>query len=90
MEIKRCRIKVFGLVQGVWFRKYTKEAADKLYIKGFCKNMPDKSVYIEAEGNENAINNFITWCSIGSPLSKVRDLQVDELEFLGDAEFKIV
>lgn len=33
------------------FRYYAKQQADKFEIKGFVKNEPDQSVYIEAEGD---------------------------------------
>ena len=66
------------MVQGVWFRKHTQEAALKFGIKGFVKNLPDNSVYIEAVGNDEQLKNFIDWCWIGSPKSKVEKVEVTE------------
>ncbi|HNU41845.1 MAG TPA: acylphosphatase, partial [Cyclobacteriaceae bacterium] len=42
-------ILVTGTVQGVYYRASTKQKADELGIKGFVRNQPDGSVYIEAE-----------------------------------------
>jgi len=65
------QIKVKGRVQGVWFRKYTFQKALDLGLMGFVKNELDDSVYIEAEGDSEQLNEFINWLYRGSPLSKV-------------------
>ena len=50
--VKNYHIQVLGIVQGVWFRKYTKESADVYSLKGYVKNESDGSVYIEVEGED--------------------------------------
>lgn len=67
-------IEVRGHVQGVWFRKYTKEKAVFLNINGFVQNELKGTVYIEAEGTEDALSEFVDWLTRGSPLAKVDDL----------------
>jgi acylphosphatase len=44
------QITVSGKVQGVWFRKSTQDKARELGLRGFVRNQPDGSVYIEASG----------------------------------------
>jgi acylphosphatase len=56
--MKHWNIKVTGKVQGVFFRASTKAVADQLGVKGFVKNLSDGSVYIEAEGDEFALEYF--------------------------------
>ncbi len=68
------KIKVTGKVQGVWFRKYTKDKAVEMGIKGFVQNKPDGSVYVEAEAEEQTIRNFLKWLETGSPLSDVDEV----------------
>jgi acylphosphatase len=58
-------IEVQGKVQGVFFRASTKEAAQKLGIKGFVQNMGDGSVYIEAEGDKTQLDKLVSWCHEG-------------------------
>lgn len=83
-------IVVKGKVQGVWFRKYTKEKADELHINGFVQNKFDNTVFIEAEGTETAMKKFIELLSVGSPLSKVQDIVFDNcIEFQGYTDFEI-
>lgn len=71
-------IKIYGLVQGVFFRAGAKDKADTLNIKGFIKNMPDGSVYIEAEGRKNNLDEFLSWCKKGPDLSKVERIKTSE------------
>ena len=58
---KKFIIKVYGKVQGVWFRKSAQQKALALGLRGFCKNMEDGSVYIEAEGDLEKLINFSTF-----------------------------
>lgn len=41
---------IFGKVQGVFFRKFTKEQADKLGLKGWVTNLADGTVQGQAQG----------------------------------------
>ena len=68
-------IRVTGKVQGVFFRASTKEAAEKLGIKGWVRNEPDGSVYIEAEAAEEKMEKFIEWCRQGPRSARVQSVQ---------------
>ena len=78
------KIEITGKVQGVYFRKSTKEKADSLGIQGFVENCRDGSVYIEAEGNTEALETFIRWCQQGSEFANVKDVVVLKYEKLKD------
>lgn len=82
-------ITVTGLVQGVYYRAATKETADRLSIAGFVRNNPDGSVYIEAEGEEKALNGFIAWCREGPPRAVVKDVEVEEGNLINHKGFEI-
>jgi len=84
-------IKVTGKVQGVWFRKYTKDKADELGLKGTVQNQPDGSVYIEVESeNAEKLKQFTEWLYQGSPLSKVTDVIIEAGDkCLGFKDFEI-
>ena len=71
---------VSGKVQGVFFRAATKEQADLLGVKGFVRNEPDGNVYIEAEGEEPELNEFIRWCSHGPSRARVDRIENKEGE----------
>lgn len=64
-------IRITGKVQGVFFRVSTKEKADELGINGFVRNEPDGSVYIEAEGESDVMQEFLSWCKRGPKNAEV-------------------
>jgi len=59
------RIHVKGRVQGVGFRYSTVREAKRRGIKGFVKNQYDGTVYIEAEGSQEQLLDFVEWCRSG-------------------------
>lgn len=67
-----CEFEVFGRVQGVFFRKYTKQQADKLSVTGWCANTRDDTVRGEIEGAESNFNQMKEWLErTGSPSSRI-------------------
>jgi protein-tyrosine phosphatase len=77
--MKTYHIVVKGRVQQVFFRKYTYEKAIELGLFGWVRNLPDKSVECVICGPIFNCNEFIKWCYKGSPLSKVEEVIVNEL-----------
>jgi len=63
--MRKIKIKVYGLVQGVFFRYTTRKVARQLGLTGYVKNMPDGSVYIEAEGSEEALKELLKFTNKG-------------------------
>lgn len=82
-------ITIQGRVQGVYFRQHTYERAIELGVLGFVKNQSDGSVYCEAEGDASALQHFLDWCGIGSPMSDVRSVNVETKERVGYTAFEI-
>ena len=75
---KHVNIKVNGRVQGVGFRYHTRRMANEFVITGFVQNKSDGSVYIEAEGEESGLNEFIEWCKHGPEWSSVNNFHQSE------------
>lgn len=80
-----CKMKAFkatvsGKVQGVWFRGSTRDEANKHNLVGWIKNMPDGSVYLEAEGEEENLKEFEKWLNIGSSNSCVENVEIEWIE----------
>jgi acylphosphatase len=49
---------IIGRVQGVGFRYFTQEAAEREGVYGWVRNVPGGNVEIEAEGEAEAIERF--------------------------------
>lgn len=83
------KIRVRGLVQGVGFRWSAAWEARKLGITGFVKNMPDGSVYIEAEGSGSSLGEFLDWCRRGPAAGYVEEVGVDKFPPVNYRDFRI-
>ena len=75
-------ITVSGIVQGVGFRYFTMQTAKAYGIKGFVKNLYNGNVYCEAEAESNILKAFIKELQIGSSMSRVAHVHVDEFKEL--------
>lgn len=79
MEIQvHKNITVYGEVQGVGYRYAARSQARFLGIKGFVKNQYDGTVYIEAEGNIENLNDFLSWCATGPSYARVEHIDVSD------------
>jgi acylphosphatase len=83
----RKRIVVSGRVQGVFFRDSARNEASRLGIAGSARNMPDGTVEVVAEGDEDAVNQLIEWCRSGPSHADVEDVQVTDEEPEGASGF---
>ncbi|QIW24151.1 acylphosphatase [Sulfolobus sp. S-194] len=82
--LKRMYVKVYGIVQGVGFRRYVQIHAARLGIKGYAKNLPDGSVEVVAEGYEEALQKLLEYIKRGPPLSRVEKIEYRFYEYKGE------
>jgi acylphosphatase len=82
-------IKVFGRVQGVGFRYYAQKQALELGITGYVRNLRDGSVYVEAEGQESALEQFVQWSEVGPAWARVTKLEKQWIPLQGYRTFEI-
>lgn len=87
--MKHYDINISGRVHGVGFRWATKQKALGLSIWGFVKNESRNSVYIEAEGQEEDLEEFLGWCHRGPLFARVDKLEFEESEIKGYNKFEI-
>ena len=86
--VKRAKITIKGIVQGVGFRPFVYNLADSLNLKGYVTNNSD-GVSIEAEGAN--LPDFIERLSSEAPpLSKIFELSVSFLPAHGYTDFRII
>jgi acylphosphatase len=72
------RLKIHGLVQGVFYRAWTVQAANALGVRGWVRNRRDGTVEILAAGDPTAVERFIERCREGPPAARVDCVEVEE------------
>jgi acylphosphatase len=88
--MRNLHIHISGKVQGVFFRASTKATADFLGIKGWVKNVPDGRVEIEAEGDDFALAEFLTFCKRGPDDAVVEKVTIDEGQLKNYRNFELL
>jgi acylphosphatase len=82
--MKRLEATVYGRVQGVNFRHYTRQEANRLHVTGWVANQSDGSVYVAAEGSDEALNKLLAFLHRGSPSARVDKVTTTWLEATGE------
>ncbi len=75
-------MRVHGKVHGVFFRASTQEKAEELGLTGFVQNEADGTVYLEAEGDAQALEMLKAWAHVGPRAAQVEKVIVKELDEL--------
>ena len=87
---KAVRLYISGLVQGIFFRSFIKENAEKLNLKGFVRNLEDSRVEVFVEGNPDDVRKMIALCKKGPKHSEVKKVEEKEERFQEFKSFKIL
>jgi acylphosphatase len=59
------RFLVKGKVQGVFYRQSTRTVALELGLSGWCRNLPDGNVEVQACGDSQSLSRFESWLQRG-------------------------
>lgn len=91
MGLKQIHIRVYGRVQGVFFRASAQREAKRLGLTGWVRNRNDQSVELVAEGEETGIKDLIAWAQSGPSAARVDKVDVRWRSFAGEFfDFRIV
>ena len=74
-KLVRGRFVCHGGVQGVGFRYTACDAARRLGVAGWVRNLPDGTVEAVAEGSPAAVAAFAAWCRQGPSMARVTRVQ---------------
>ncbi len=78
---KRAVLKIYGRVQGVFFRDSSQRKAKELNLSGWVENVLDGTVQIVAEGEEKDFKELIEWCRHGgTEYARVDKVDIEWLE----------
>jgi len=76
--------RIFGIVQGVFFRSNTEDWARSLSLTGWVRNASDGSVEIVAEGEKSKLEKLLELCRKGPPGARVKKITIEWLDYRGE------
>ena len=74
------KVRIYGRVQGVFFRQWTVKLARALGVAGWVHNASDGSVEAHLAGGEAAVAEMVEQMRRGPPQARVDDLMVEQVE----------
>ena len=87
---KSIRIFISGSVQGMFFRQFVKDNADKKNVKGYVRNLEDGRVEVFLEGQIDDVDSLIQICKRGPQHAQIRNVEEKDEKFQDFKEFKIL
>ena len=87
---KSTRLYITGSIQGIFFRQFIKDNADKNNVKGYVRNLEDGRVEIFLEGDMVNVDKIIEICKAGPAHAKIRSIEEKPEPFQDFKEFKIL
>jgi acylphosphatase len=82
-------VRVTGLVQGVFFRAWTREHADALGVTGWVRNCSDGSVEAHVEGVDAAVKQLVALLRRGPPSAQVEDVNLADATLSNFSRFEV-
>ena len=74
------RLRIFGRVQGVFFRESMRERAEQLEVTGWVRNCADGTVEAITQGDAFAVGRLIDWAHRGPDAAKVDKVEIEIVE----------
>jgi acylphosphatase len=84
MDNIRVHLIIRGLVQGVGFRWWTVQWAERLGLNGWARNKWDGSVETEVEGDRSAVEEYLKQMKVGPRGARVADVKVEFKPYQGN------
>lgn len=69
-------VNIEGKVQGVFYRKWTVETANKLGLHGWVRNLQDGTVEAVFSGKSAAVESMVEKCRKGPPGARVSSIDI--------------
>jgi acylphosphatase len=77
-----------GKVQGVFFRDFAKQNANKLGIVGYAKNLRNGDLEIVAQGEGGKVEEFMRLCKRGPIFAKVETVEANDEDIESEDEYE--
>ncbi len=72
------RVRIRGRVQGVGFRFWVVDEAERLGLHGWVRNRRDGSVEALFHGPADAVEEMVARCRLGPPAARVTAVETEE------------
>jgi acylphosphatase len=85
-DLARLSARVYGRVQGVYFRYFVRTEARKLGLRGYVRNQATgDAVEVQAEGEKARLDKLLEQLKVGPPGALVRRVETDWSEYSGES-----
>jgi acylphosphatase len=74
------RLRIFGRVQGVFFREAMRQRAEQLKVTGWVRNCADGTVEAIAQGDAFSVGRLIEWAQRGPDAAHVDKVDIESVE----------
>ena len=74
------KVRIYGRVQGVFFRQWAVNQARALGVSGWVRNCPDGTVEAHVFGEEDAVAKMLAAMHQGPSQARVEDFTVEVVE----------
>lgn len=75
--LKSVHVRISGRVQGVWYRGWTVEQAQRLGLTGWVRNRADGSVEAVFQGTDAGVETMVKMCREGPSAARVGGITVE-------------
>lgn len=81
---------VSGRVQGINFRYHTRNAAQRLNLTGWVRNLSDGRVEVVAEGEEEKVNRLVKFLKKGPLMARIDNTDIKRERYTSEfPDFRI-
>ena len=90
-DVAHLSARVYGRVQGVFFRYFVRNEARELGLKGYVRNLASgDAVEVQAEGEERQLSKLLGQLRVGPPGAQVEKVEVKWADYSGQfSDFSI-
>ena len=86
---KAVRLTITGTIQGIFFKQFIKDHAEKNKVSGFLRSKEDGRVEIFLEGDRENVDSLVSICKRGPQHSNIRSVEEKTERVQDFKEFKI-
>ena len=83
------RARIYGRVQGVYYRNWTKGEADRIGLHGWVRNRADGSVEALFVGAGSDVDEMLALCHEGSPHASVDRISTEVAKGIAASRFDV-